>query len=64
MDSTFLAELMTKGLDIGLKVMGAIIVWIVGSWLIGMVRRMMTSAMTAKEVDVTQNTSLRPSAFY
>jgi small conductance mechanosensitive channel len=53
MDSTFLAELMTKGLDIGLKVMGAIIVWIVGSWLIGMVRRMMTSAMTAKEVDVT-----------
>jgi small conductance mechanosensitive channel len=53
MDNTFLAELMTKGLDIGLKVMGAIIVWIVGSWLIGMVRRMMTSAMTAKEVDVT-----------
>ena len=53
MDSTFLAELMTKGLDIGLKVMGAIIVWIVGSWLISMVRRMMTSAMTAKEVDVT-----------
>jgi len=53
MDSTFLADLMSKGLDIGLKVMGAIIVWIVGSWLIGMVRRMMTSAMTAKEVDVT-----------
>ena len=44
---------MAKGLDIGLKVMGAIIVWIVGSWLIGMVRRIMTSAMTAKEVDVT-----------
>ena len=53
MDSTFLVDLMAKGLDIGLKVMGAIIVWIVGSWLIGMVRRMMTSAMTAKEVDVT-----------
>jgi small conductance mechanosensitive channel len=53
METTFLADLMSKGLDIGLKVMGAIIVWIVGSWLIGMVRRMMTSAMTAKEVDVT-----------
>jgi small conductance mechanosensitive channel len=53
MDSTFLVDLMGKGLDIGLKVMGAIIVWIVGSWLIGMVRRMITSAMTAKEVDVT-----------
>ena len=26
---------MAKGLDIGLKVLGAIIVWIVGSWLIG-----------------------------
>ena len=53
MDSTLLADLISKGLDIGLKVMGAVIVWIVGSWLIGMVRRMMTSAMTAKEVDVT-----------
>jgi small conductance mechanosensitive channel len=53
MDNTLLADLMSKGLDIGLKVMGAIIVWVVGSWLIGMVRRMMTSAMTAKEVDVT-----------
>ncbi len=53
METTFLTDLMVKGLDIGLKVMGAIIVWIVGSWLIGMVRRMMTSAMTAKEVDVT-----------
>ena len=53
METTFLTDLMAKGLDIGLKVMGAIIVWVVGSWLIGMVRRMMTSAMTAKEVDVT-----------
>jgi small conductance mechanosensitive channel len=53
MERTFLVDLMGKGLDIGLKVMGAIIVWIIGSWLIGMVRRMMTSAMTAKEVDVT-----------
>ncbi len=53
MDNAFLADLMSKGLDIGLKVMGAIIVWIVGSWLIGMVRRMTTRAMTAREVDVT-----------
>ena len=53
MDNAFLADLMAKGLDIGLKVMGAIIVWIVGSWLIRLVRKMMTRAMTAKEVDVT-----------
>ena len=53
MDNAFFADLMAKGLDIGLKVMGAIIVWIVGSWLIRLVRKMMTRAMTAKEVDVT-----------
>jgi small conductance mechanosensitive channel len=53
MDNAFLTDLMAKGLDIGLKVMGAIIVWIVGSWLIRLVRKMMTRAMTAKEVDVT-----------
>jgi small conductance mechanosensitive channel len=53
MDNAFLADLMAKGLDIGLKVMGAIIVWIVGSWLIRLVRKMMNRAMTAKEVDVT-----------
>jgi small conductance mechanosensitive channel len=53
MDNTFLADLMAKGLNIGLKVLGAIIVWIVGSWLIGMVRKMMTRGMTAKHVDVT-----------
>lgn len=53
MDNGFLVDLMAKGLDIGLKVMGAIIVWIVGSWLIRLVRKMMTRAMTAKEVDVT-----------
>ncbi len=53
MDNGFLVDLMAKGLDIGLKVLGAIIVWIVGSWLIRLVRKMMTRAMTAKEVDVT-----------
>jgi small conductance mechanosensitive channel len=53
MDNAFLADLMAKGLDIGLKVLGAIVVWIVGSWLIRLVRKMMTRAMTAKEVDVT-----------
>jgi small conductance mechanosensitive channel len=53
MEASFLTDLIAKGMDIGLKVMGAVIVWIVGSWLIGMVRRMITSAMTAKDVDVT-----------
>jgi small conductance mechanosensitive channel len=53
MDNTFMVDLMAKGLEIGLKVLGAIIVWIVGSWLIRLVRNMMTRGMTAKAVDVT-----------
>jgi small conductance mechanosensitive channel len=53
MDEALLTDLMAKGLDIGLKVLGAIIVWIIGSWLIRLVNKMVTRAMTAKEVDVT-----------
>jgi small conductance mechanosensitive channel len=53
MDNVFLTDLMTKGLDIGLKVLGAIIVWIVGSWLIRLVHKMVTRALAAKEVDIT-----------
>jgi small conductance mechanosensitive channel len=51
--STFLADLVVKGTNIGLQVLGAIIVWIVGSWLIRMVRNMLTRSMTAKQVDTT-----------
>jgi small conductance mechanosensitive channel len=53
MDEALLTDLMSKGLDIGLKVLGAIIVWIVGSWLIRLVHKMVTRALTAKKVDVT-----------
>jgi small conductance mechanosensitive channel len=53
MDNAFLTDLMAKGLDIGLKVLGAILVWIVGSWLIRLVRKMITRGMTAREVDIT-----------
>jgi small conductance mechanosensitive channel len=53
MDNAFLSDLMAKGLDIVLMVVGAIVVWIVGSWLIRLVRKMLTRAMTARAVDVT-----------
>jgi small conductance mechanosensitive channel len=53
MDNTFLQDLLAQGVAIGLKVMGAIIVWIVGSWLIRLVRNLITRALTAKELDVT-----------
>ncbi len=51
--TTFLTDLAVKGVNIGLQVLGAIIVWIVGSWLIRMVRNMLTKSMTAKQVDIT-----------
>jgi small conductance mechanosensitive channel len=51
--TTFLTDLAVKGVNIGLQVLGAIVVWIVGSWLIRMVRNMLTKSMTAKHVDIT-----------
>jgi len=46
-------DLMSQGLDIGLKVLGAIIVWIVGSWLIRFTNNLMTRTLTDKKVDET-----------
>jgi small conductance mechanosensitive channel len=51
--TAFLTDLAVKGGNIALQVLGAIIVWIVGSWLIRMVRRMLTRNMEAKQVDMT-----------
>ena len=53
MENIVLKDLIAKGLAIGLTVLGAIVVWIVGSWLIGFARRMLTRNLEAKEVDVT-----------
>jgi len=46
-------DLIAQGLAIGLTVLGAIVVWIVGSWLISFARRILTRNLEAKEVDVT-----------
>jgi len=53
MDSTVVSNIMTQGVGIALKIIGAIIVWIVGAWLIGMVRSVISRAMTSKKVDMT-----------
>jgi small conductance mechanosensitive channel len=46
--------LTTQGVDLGLKVLGAIVVWIVGRWLIGVARRLLTAALhRGKRVDET-----------
>ena len=46
-------NLMTQGVDIGLKVLGAIIVWIVGSWLISFTNNLFIRSLSGKKVDET-----------
>ncbi|MFY9645132.1 MAG: mechanosensitive ion channel family protein [Terriglobales bacterium] len=38
---------------VGLKILGAIAIWIIGRWLIGLVLRMMGSALTRQKIDPT-----------
>ena len=49
----FVKNLITQGTDIGLKVLGAIIVWIIGSWLISFTNSTITRGLTDKKVDET-----------
>ncbi|RZJ25961.1 MAG: mechanosensitive ion channel family protein [Haliea sp.] len=46
--------LSTRGADLGLKVLGAVVVWFVGRWLIGLARRLFETAIhRGKRVDET-----------
>lgn len=38
---------------VGLKILGAIVIWIVGRWLIGLALRMIGSALTRQKIDPT-----------
>jgi small conductance mechanosensitive channel len=38
---------------VGLKILGAIAIWIIGRWLIGLVLRMMGTALTRQKIDPT-----------
>ena len=44
---------MTYATDIGLKIVGAIIFWIIGRWLIGLAGRLLQQAMSRQKVDPT-----------
>ena len=44
---------MTYATDIGLKILGAIVVWIAGRWLIGLAGRLLQQAMGRQKVDPT-----------
>ncbi|MCP5266478.1 MAG: mechanosensitive ion channel family protein [Burkholderiaceae bacterium] len=43
----------TRGVDLGLKVAGALALWIVGRWLIGIVTRLISAGMNRNRVDPT-----------
>ncbi|HJV25613.1 MAG TPA: mechanosensitive ion channel family protein [Aromatoleum sp.] len=45
--------MMTYATDIGLKILAAIVFWIVGRWLIGLAERLLLQAMARQKVDPT-----------
>ncbi len=53
LDTTW-AFLSTQGIDFGLKLLGALAVWFVGRWLIGVARRLLTRALERSgRIDLT-----------
>jgi small conductance mechanosensitive channel len=51
--NVLMQNLITLGVEIGLKVLGAIAVWIVGTWVIRFTVKMVEQALAAKGVDTT-----------
>ena len=52
MNST-LQNLANQGISIGLKVLGAIALWVIGVWLIGLCMRLLTRSLERQKVDTT-----------
>jgi len=50
---TILEIIAERGIDIGLKVLAAVIAWIIGAWVIRMVGRVADRGMSARKVDAT-----------
>jgi len=48
-----LQNLINQGLSIGLKVLGAIALWVIGVWLIGLAMRVLTKSLERQKVDTT-----------
>ena len=46
-------NLINQGISIGLKVLGAIALWIIGVWLIGLFMRILTRSLERQKVDTT-----------
>jgi len=52
-NDAFLQSVMSQGLDIGLKVVGAILVWIIGRWLINMAVGLLSRGLNRQQFDKT-----------
>ena len=50
---TVVQNLANQGIQIGLKVLGAIVLWVIGVWLIGFAMRVLTKALERQKVDTT-----------
>ena len=50
---TSLQTLTNQGIAIGLKVVGAIALWVIGRWLIGVAMRLLTRSLERQKVDTT-----------
>jgi small conductance mechanosensitive channel len=50
---TVVQNLANQGIQIGLKVLGAIALWVVGVWLIGLAMRVLTKTLERQKVDTT-----------
>lgn len=51
--SKIMQTIVDSGIQIGFKVGGAIIVWIIGRWLIGLAVRLASSALQRQKIDIT-----------
>ena len=50
---TMVQNLANQGIQIGLKVLGAIALWVIGVWLIGLAMRVLTKTLERQKVDTT-----------
>ncbi len=50
---TVVQNLANQGIQIGLKVLGAIVLWVIGVWLIGFAMRVLTKTLERQKVDTT-----------
>jgi small conductance mechanosensitive channel len=53
MINSFMNTLIDGGTRFGLKVLGAIVIWVVGRWVIGLVVRFLRRVLTRQHVDPT-----------